>query len=120
MVRRCIELNYNYNSINSESQEIETYRSRSRSSLDIWRHIKYYYPDIEIFDVMSSLHKIYMNKEIRGIFCNDIKRRVFRIHETDQFHNDEWKNWQRSEEMYGYCNRNVDEYGLDWEDWKEI
>lgn len=59
----------------AEKGRFETYGSARRSVLDIWRHIKYYRPEVTIFEVMSTIKN--MNNEIRGWYCMDVKRRVF-------------------------------------------
>ncbi len=120
MVKRAIILSYSYASYNSETKEYETSKARRRSSLDIWRHIKYYYPNIEIFEVMHSLYRIYNNKELAGLFCPDVMRRVFRKIAPYENPNG-WTNYQTPESMMDYLgNRTTDEYGLVWDDWKDI
>lgn len=58
--------------------KVETGGGRRRSSLDIWRHAKYYFPDISIFPIMRSLHNLAVHGRVLTLFCCDIKRRVFR------------------------------------------
>lgn len=108
MVRRVLILSNNYFSVNSENNSIETCSERWRSSLDIWRHIKYYYPEITIFDVMTAIYDI--RGELGGQYCSFIKRRTFRIKGEHTFGSRSWVNNQ-----FG-----IDEYGLNWKDWEDI
>jgi hypothetical protein len=62
-------------SINT-SGDVETKDRCSRSSLDLWRHVKYFFPEITIYSVMASLYRTQFN--YRSIFCPDIHRRVFK------------------------------------------
>jgi hypothetical protein len=110
MIERTLELCKENWSVNSEDKDLETGPNRSRSSLDIWRHIKYYYPTITIFDVMHSLYIMGREREeVGGLFCEDVNRRVFRLLRLEL------------EDIYGtsfsWCG---DEYGLDFDDWKDI
>lgn len=62
-------------SINSVRTSVETWPSRNRSSLDIWRHCKYFRPDITIFEVMDSLYR--QQGKLKSQFCWQVMRRVF-------------------------------------------
>lgn len=120
MVKRVLTLSEKYMSYNSNSGEFETSSGRWRSSLDIWRHIIYYYPAIEIFDVMHSLYKI--QEECGGQFCNDVERRTFRLKSADIFGSRYWTNDQNRHDYDEYENiiEMPDEYDLFWDEWKEI
>lgn len=122
MVKRVLELSRSYASYNSDSDEFESSKNRWRSSLDIWRHIIYYYPTIEIFDVMHELHKLYL-VDVNGQFCNDILRRTFRIIlEGSCRCSTCMVNYMSAISMksYTYDSRTKDEYDLDWEEWRDI
>jgi hypothetical protein len=72
-----------YNSFSSSSWNLnkkvgETSSNRWRSSLDIWRHIKYYNDSYDIFDVMKALSNPNNFPFLSGHFCPDVKRRVFK------------------------------------------
>lgn len=113
MIDRTIELSREYVSINSETDGFETAKNRSRSSLDIWRHIKYYYPFITIFDVIATLYSMAaIKKEVCGIFCPDINRRIFRLTRFDGENYDSYdpqnNSWVTTE------------YNVDFKDWKDI
>jgi hypothetical protein len=114
MVVRALLLSKSHHSA-FENGEIESYKNRYRSCLDIWRHIKYYYPDISIFDVMHSLYSTYHIKT-SGQFCCDVNRRTFKI----ELGTPPRTNYMSRDGMHIYCNRSFDEFGLDWEDWKDI
>lgn len=76
-------------------------RNRWRSSLDIWRHIIYFKPEITILQVMNSLFNI--GDTLSGHFCDNIMRRVFRT------------------KTYGRLSISErDEYKLYWKDWNNI
>lgn len=112
MVERALELCKKYFSINSSSEEgnWETNPDRSRSSLDIWRHIKYYYPTITIFQVMNALYILGRERqEVGGLYCSDVGRRVFRLIRIE-----EEGDWEST------FHWSPDEYGLGFNDWKDI
>ena len=105
LVFKCLELTVTYLSFNIVTKNIETTYNRWRSSLDIWRHVKYFKSDVTIFQVMKSLWNI--RKCLVGHYCPDISRRVFKIRL----------------DSYTYTMMKVDrcdEYNLEWEDWKHI
>jgi hypothetical protein len=80
----------------------ETSGGRRRSSLDVWRHLITYYPELTIFEVMSSLCKLELNRLINSNYCYDVRRRVF-----------------LPGNYYGWDSYK-DEYGLHLTDWENI
>ena len=85
--------------------EIETISGKWRSSLDIWRHVKHFRPEATIFEVMNSLYNI--KESLVGHYCPDIRRRVFKLN--------------RFTFTSGLIDLDCpDEYGLYFEDWREI
>jgi len=83
----------------------ETGRGRLRSSLDIWRHVKYFRPNISIFDVMNSLYEI--KHELISHYCVTVNRRVFGLR----------KFYSR---VYSLLENEKDEYGMVFIDWENI
>lgn len=61
----------------SDPTHIETRSSALRSSIDIWRHAKYYFPDISIFSVMNSIYRLTTVVRLYGQYCSVVRRRVF-------------------------------------------
>ena len=116
MIERALELSKEYNSINSETDKFETYANRSRSSLDIWRHIKCYYLDITIFDVMNALYNLAVDKKLGGLFCPDISRRIFRLQRLEE--KDCYDEYIEDSDVCGGWHK--DEYGLGFINWKNI
>ena len=112
MCKRVLKLTREYPSYDIETKEIECRAGANRSSLDIWRHIKYYYSDITIFDIMNALYNI-ESQEYYGFFCTTICRRIFK----NAYKNSN-EDWQRN--LRYFFNISCDEYGLVWDDWKEI
>jgi len=107
VVELVLDYSSEYSSYNLMSHSRETLSNKWRSSLDIYRHTKYFIPEVTIFDVMNSLYEI---KDILvGHYCGDIKRRVFKL-----------------EKNTSYCSLHTDgtsyydEYGLTFENWKGI
>ena len=74
LIRGVLRHSENCCSINS-SEILETRSGRRRSSLDIWRHVKYFIPDVDIFTVMETLYV--MRGELYGNYCWLVKRGVF-------------------------------------------
>jgi len=102
-----LNLSKRFKSIN-ENGRIETPADKWRSSLDIWRHILYGNPDVTIFDVMDSLYK--QQDNLLSLYCNRIKRRVFRTRFNEDFRL-----------AYGFMHKEAeDEYQLEFIHWKEI
>lgn len=76
----------------------------NRSSIDLWRHVKKY-RDVSIFEVMRELAEFALNKRIGGLYCGNVRRRVFYFS----------RGWTSlSHESY------KDEYGLSLYQWKRI
>jgi hypothetical protein len=120
MCKRMLQLTRSYPSFDEDTKELECSSGRNRSSLDVWRHIRYYYPQITIYDVMNALYNIdEENDGYYGFFCGNIKRRIFKMgvgHRTV-----ENQDWQRNFNRSGVFDRNnLDEYELFWNDWKDI
>lgn len=118
MVLRAMALCCDYDSYNSDTKEYETCEGKHRSAIDLWRHIKYYYPEIEIFDVIMAIKEICnVDFKARGQFCNDVKRRVFWLGNF----NERTTDFNTPDQMRFYTNsRTTDEFGLEWDDWKDI
>jgi len=104
LVLKCLELT-NFNWSFSEDNGIETCSRKWRSVLDIWRHVKYYRPEVTIFEVMNSLYR--NKKELIGQYCDQVHRRVFKL---KKFNNNLTLNSQD----------NFDEFGLKFKDWESI
>lgn len=118
LLKKILHLFYEYASINVENNLLETPSHCRRSAFDIWRHIKYFNPDITIFDVMHLLYKNYnRNSFLRGSYCSDIRRRVFIITDGGD---DDFENYMESRVMDLYAYTNLDEFGLAWENWENI
>ena len=82
----CLQLNKH--SV-SYSSYFETYAGANRSVIDVWRHIKHYYPDTTIFEVMSTVYNmIYETQQINTFICGDIGRRVLIIDKEDWYAHD--------------------------------
>lgn len=117
MVRRTLILTKNYASYNNDDMK-ETSSNRFRSVVDIWRHITYYYPTIEIFDVMHSLYNI--KEELGGQYCNDVHRRVFKWNKNDWDCTHSRHQEPNAMKLYTWMSRTTDEFGLEWQEWKDI
>lgn len=111
MVKRALFLTKAYSSYCDGDYDCAS--GKMRSALDIWRHIKYYYPTIEIFDVMKALYELNHNKDIYGHFCTDVGRRVFKLEYSSGGDHVQIN-------MYPYANRYFDEFELQWADWENI
>lgn len=75
LIIQTVGLTSIYNSYNEKNMRT-CYDDRWRSSLDIWRHVKFYKPDVTIFQVMNSLFSL--QDKLIGHYCEQIWRRVFR------------------------------------------
>lgn len=102
----CIlRLANNYGSYNSSGQ-LETSSGRARSSFDIWRHVKRYNPEIDIFTVMEELYS--MRARLSGRYCYVVKRGVFRV----------FNNWIDSNLEFGtFISR---EYMISFRAWEKL
>jgi hypothetical protein len=88
------------------NNHVETWPGRRRSVLDIWRHVQFYKPDTTIFAVMRCLFRL-GEENLTGCVCKEINRRTFRL-KCHHLH-------------LGLGNMDeLDEFGLVFEDWKEI
>lgn len=91
--------------------EMQCYRSRRRSSYDIWKICRFYKKTITIFSVMKILYNVVMERRqinfrhnyyyINTNYCHDVKRKVFYLSTICRINN----------EFYN------DEYGLTFHEW---
>lgn len=109
LVYECLSLTDCYGSQNPETLSYETQSGKWRSVLDIWRHVRYYQPDVTIFDVMRSLWE--QRVKLVGQICNDIHRRVFKLHEHSEWAELVW--YENEPEDY-------DEFELNFNEWADI
>lgn len=78
MVFEALQLSDSYWSARSNNGKLlETDPGRSRSALDLWRHIKTYRPKTSIYEVMEALYKL--RKTVWGHYCSTVTRSVFWI-----------------------------------------
>lgn len=92
LILEILRMTSNYCSHNGTT--VETTPGRNRSSLDIWRHARYVYPDIDLFAIMEAIHKLCAYSLIYGQYCHQVKRAVFYIsdsHTYMSFHCGEYK-----------------------------
>lgn len=101
IIERCIDLTTDYRSID-QYDDVETREDADRSVLDIWRHIRYYYPNISLLSVMRNMHKV---TGLVGHYCPTIKRQVF--------------NTKKNRPEY-YFFDDMNEFGIPFEDWKRL
>lgn len=87
----------------SESGIAETSPGRNRSSLDIWRHAKLLYPDIDVFRIMEVLYKLSENGDLFVQYCHQVKRTVFYR--------------SNNREMYNFLSG---EYHIQFSTWKKL
>lgn len=76
LVMSIISMSEKYSSV-TEAGVYETSAERNRSALDIWRHAKAIYPDIDVFSIMEAIYKLCLNGELYGQFCRTVRRAVF-------------------------------------------
>lgn len=77
LVYAILEKCVGYDSYTVTSMRYETSSGRMRSSLDIWRHVKYYRPDVDIFSVMEALYQL--RDKMYGHYCVTVCRAVFKL-----------------------------------------
>jgi hypothetical protein len=106
-ILKILTLCYRYNSYIVGETHFETSSGRSRSSLDLWRHIVYFYPEVTIFEVMKSLVNLYESHKVGELFCSTVHRRVFYSTNSNYY------------SYYGFGNTK-DEYKLTLKQWKDI
>lgn len=88
----CLSLNKEFCST-SQKGGLETDSNCNRSVIDIWRHLKYYNPELTIFEVMSCLYEYIMSEDeeefrISTFICPNIGRRVFILDDTSYYVSD--------------------------------
>ena len=105
LVEKVLLLTHTHSSESMVFKKIETLPDRSRSVLDIWRHVKYYSPDTDIFDVMHTLYSL--KKVLVGHYCCNVRRRVFQHKSVGP---GGWK----------LITSDRDEFGLFFDDWENI
>lgn len=103
MVYDCLDLAYDHYSINIR-KITETHPDKWRSVLDIWRHVIFFNPKIDIFSVMRSLYR--QQSKLVGHYCGNIHRRVFKL--------------EKNASDCLLFTQDRDEFGLHFDDWKNI
>jgi hypothetical protein len=109
LVKDVLQLSTHYYSFRKEESGqliYETGSDRSRSSIDIWRHVKHFKPNTTIFEVMSTLFEL--ENDLEGNYCDVVERRVFH------------SPWDLSGWTYFYDSEELDEFGLYFFDWENI
>lgn len=76
LVMTIINMSEKYASV-TETGLYETAPERNRSALDIWRHAKAIYPDIDVFGIMEAIYKLCLSGELYGQYCGTVHRAVF-------------------------------------------
>lgn len=89
----------------SRGNYFETSSGRLRSALDLWRHIKTYYPEKTIYEVMEALYELEKKGRVNGHYCGTVRRRVF---------------WPTSGGGVVIGKSFRDEFGLIFSDWENI
>lgn len=89
----------------------ETDMAKNRSTIDIWRHVKFFKPETTIFQVMEILYKGIKKGLYYTVRCPDISRRVFKIRKL-RIRN------AGSSLAFGFDTG--DEFGLHIQDWENI
>jgi len=81
LVRIILRMAENYGSYNPTTRILETGCGRNRSSLDIWRHAKSVYPDIDVFLIMEAIYALADDEQERifGQYCGMVHRAVFNL-----------------------------------------
>jgi hypothetical protein len=57
------------------TEELETNPGASRSAIDLWRHAKFFHPEISIYDVLHILFN--QQNKLKGHHCSTVYRQVF-------------------------------------------
>jgi len=106
LVIKVLDLSYHFYSRKLVDKRFTCSYDKRRSSLDIYRHCKYFKRDITIFDVMNSLYSI-GSPILYTIFCGNIMRRVFKL--------------QKNHYYIHFDNLDLkDEYDLKFSEWNGI
>lgn len=111
LVRECLSYMDMYDSTNAKTKKYETSHSAERRSVvDIYRHLRYYYPRISIFQLMRAIWELDYALELDGMLCTGIGRRVFR-YSYNEIGDKGYDIIHKEEE---------DEFGLYFDEWKDI
>ena len=86
LIRQILRLSETYCSYTIDGIR-ETGYGRRRSSLDIWRHVKFFEPDVDIFTVMETLYGL--RNELNGNYCWIVKRGVFTLRYSSSIYRSE-------------------------------
>lgn len=106
VIKRVLDYTLDYASVvKGKGESFETYSGCLRSSIDIWRHIKKYNPNITIYEVMKCIHDYFDAMELYNHNCCTIERRVFRISDDNDYR----------PEMFD--KNDADEFGLRFCEW---
>lgn len=90
-----------------ERGKVQCHAGARHSAVDIWRMVKTYQPDVDLFSVMRTLYTMTRRDKTYDMdFCSTIEKRVFDMEDEPEGHE-----WGIEDE---------DEFGLMWKDWRRI
>ena len=107
LIFECLKASKDYYSVNYKTGEYETSNGRLRSALDLWRHIKHFKPEVDIFSIMRVIYS--MRCSIYGHYCTTVRRRVFRYYPNGNYNLNQV-----------YDTARTDEFRLRFSDWQYI
>lgn len=87
-----------------KSRKYQCHTGASRSAFDIWRCVKYYRPDVTLFQVMNCMARLPEDNYSRS-YCTVVRKRVFHYTSYGAYHGDDIQK---------------DEFGLVYSDWASI
>lgn len=93
---QLLKLSRNHGSYLVGTLAQETSAGRYRSSIDIWRHYRFYDPNIKIADILNGLYRLYQKDQLYTHYCSTVQRRVFknmiggRVMSANQQYQDEY------------------------------
>jgi hypothetical protein len=99
LVLYCLRLNNKFYSF--QENRLIIHPLHRRSVLDIWRHVKYFKFDVNIYQIMNSLFRV--QNKLAITYCSDIHRRTFIFFSGGVYYKDM-----------------IDEFGLTFYDWENI
>lgn len=102
------EYNMTHNTLFVKDNTIQTRQSKHRSSGDIYKICKFYFPNksFKLETIMRILYELIQEKQIITQYCYGVGKRVF------LYYNPYFRNYQIKKEL--------DEYGLTFNDWESI
>lgn len=111
------DLFVNRNTSEKKRATIQCEKGKNRSFGNVYRLVKFYYPDISVKELYRILVDGTFRDDYRTLYCADVNKRIFYVDKNYQhnwiYHHDEYRN-VNIHEIFGYTQCTSQIYSYSW------